>query len=251
MDIGARLRQAREARGLTIDAVSRTTRVQPRVLSAIEQNDSFSLPPRPYGRGFVRAYAAEVGLDPDATVREFFSQFAVPEEMPAPAEPIPVRHATLLPQAVERSWIWPVSAVVAYAAIGALVILIGSWALQRRGEPGAVATAGASVPAAAATVERQPAPPPPPASPARGVAIVLAAERPVWVTATVDGRRAIYRTLEPGEQVNLAGTGDITIRTGDAGALKWQVNKHPAVPMGEPGEVRTYRVTPENAARVK
>ena len=65
MDIGARLRDAREARGLSIDAVSRSTRVQSRILSAIERNDSMCLPPRPYGRGFVRAYASEVGLDPE------------------------------------------------------------------------------------------------------------------------------------------------------------------------------------------
>ena len=63
MDIGTQLRNAREARGLTLDALSRSTRVQPRILSAIEQNDSMRLPPRPYGRGFVRAYASEVGLD--------------------------------------------------------------------------------------------------------------------------------------------------------------------------------------------
>ena len=76
MDIGEQLRHAREARGLSIDALSKSIRVQPRILSAIEQNDCATIPPRPYGRGFVRTFAIEVGLDPESTVREFFSQFA-------------------------------------------------------------------------------------------------------------------------------------------------------------------------------
>jgi cytoskeletal protein RodZ len=233
MDIGARLRHAREARGLTIDALSRSTRVQPRVLSAIEQNDSLSLPPRPYGRGFVRAYASEVGLDPDGTVREFFSQFAIPDAMPVVSEgrTVDVPRST----ATARPWFWPVGAVAAYAAVGMLVILAGRWAMQSTAEPGAVATSGATVPAAAAAVERHPAPAP----------------VPLPAPAAVDGRRTIYRILQPGERVNLTAASDVTIRAGDAGALTWQVNGRAAVRMGESGKVRNVRVTPENAATVK
>jgi transcriptional regulator with XRE-family HTH domain len=244
MDIGARLRQAREHRGLTIDALSKSTRVQPRILAAIERNDTVSLPPRPYGRGFVRAYASEVGLDPDGTVREFFSQFAPTEDVPMAVEhqPAPERAAP------ERRWIWPVGAVVGYAAVGALVIIAGQWALQKSGEAGAVGTTGAAIPAATSGVERQTAPAPPPAR--AGVAILLDAQRPAWVTASVDGQRALYRTLQPGERVSLKGTREINIRTGDAGALLWQVNGRPAVPMGAPGEVRTARVTPDQAPQI-
>jgi cytoskeleton protein RodZ len=239
MDIGARLRQARENRGLTIDALSRSTRVQPRILSAIEQNDTISLPPRPYGRGFVRAYASEVGLDPDGTVREFFSQFAPLEDAP-----IAVAHQPVLERpARERPWMWPVGAVVGYAAVGALVIVAGQWALQKSGEAGAVGTSGNGIPAPTSGVERRAVAAPAPAP--SGVAIVLDAQRPAWVTASVDGQRALYRTLEPGERVSLKGTREINIRTGDAGAVLWQVNGRTAVPMGQSGEVRTVRVTPE------
>ena len=246
MDIGARLRHAREARGLTIDALARATRVQPRALSAIEQNDWVALPPRPYGRGFVHAYASEVGLDPEGTVRDFFSQFASIAQMPE-ARPVPAPR----PAAPERLWFWSFGAVIAYAAIAALVILAGRWALQRASEPGAVATSGASVPAPTAAVERQLVPAPPVAAPVTGVTILLSVDRPAWVTATADGERTIYRTLQPGERINLTAERNVTIRTGDAGALKWQVNGRPAVPMGNWGEVRTVTVTPENAAQVK
>ena len=139
MDIGARLRDAREARGLTIDALSRSTRVQPKLLSAIERNDSVVLPPRPYGRGFVRAYASEVGLDPDGTVRDFFSQFGLADVARA-APPLQPSIETEPPRG-RLLWLWPVAAVVGYALVGTLVILMGQWALQRHDETGAVGTA--------------------------------------------------------------------------------------------------------------
>lgn len=242
MNIGSRMRHAREARGLTIDALSRCTRVQPRILSAIEQNDTISLPPRPYGRGFVRAYASEVGLDPDGTVRDFFSQFAAAE--PAPLADAPPR------ESASRPWGWPLGLALTYAAIGVLVILAGRWAFQRSSESGAVGTTGGQPPAAVATVERRAPAAVPPAAIA-GLKVVLEARAAAWVTAVVDGERRLYRALEAGERVSLDGLREITIRTGDAGALSWQVNGRAAAPMGRPGEVRTVRVTPDNAAQVK
>ena len=87
MDIGAQLRSSREGKRLSLETVARTIRVQPRVLVAIERNDSTAIPPRPFGRGFVRAYAREVGLNPDQTVRDYFEQFAPLADAPV-AEPV-------------------------------------------------------------------------------------------------------------------------------------------------------------------
>jgi cytoskeletal protein RodZ len=251
MDIGARLRDAREARGLTLDALARSTRVQSRVLSAIERNDSGSLPPRPYGRGFVRVFATEVGLDPDATVREFFAQFGVTEAAPSYVVHDPSFDAVRT--AEPQQWVWPVAAVIGYALVGALVIFAGRWAIQRSAETSAVGTSGTAVPAAVPSTERQPAPtlPTPVPPPTKGVVIVLDVKNMSWITASVDGERALYRMLQPGEQIRLAGAREVNIRVGDAGAVLWQVNGAKATLMGQPGEVRTVSVKPENATQVK
>src|SRR5688500_21891 len=91
MDVGSRLRSARIAKGMSLEALSKITRVKPAILAAIENNDTTAIPPRPYGRGFVSAFASQVGLDPQATVRDYFLQFVAP---PAPGqEPPPVRPA--------------------------------------------------------------------------------------------------------------------------------------------------------------
>lgn len=67
-DVHGQLRRAREARGLTIDAVARVSGVRRAILASIDAGDYPSLPTGLYGRHAVRAYARAVGLDPEATV---------------------------------------------------------------------------------------------------------------------------------------------------------------------------------------
>lgn len=46
-----------------------------RALEALERNDISRLPGGIYSRGLVRAYAEQIGLDPEATVQEFVARF--------------------------------------------------------------------------------------------------------------------------------------------------------------------------------
>ncbi|MDP2868506.1 RodZ domain-containing protein [Methyloversatilis sp.] len=61
--VGTRLKQAREARGMSIDNVGRAIKLAPRQVEAIEADDFDSLMSPTYVRGFIRNYAALIGLD--------------------------------------------------------------------------------------------------------------------------------------------------------------------------------------------
>jgi cytoskeletal protein RodZ len=74
-DFGARLREARERRGLSLRAIADATRISVRALEALERNDISRLPGGIFSRSFVRAYALEVGLEPEQTVAEFLARF--------------------------------------------------------------------------------------------------------------------------------------------------------------------------------
>src|SRR5205823_732359 len=63
---GAQLRAAREALGLSQDAVAQQLKLAPRQVRAIEEDDYARLPGRTFVRGFVRNYARLVHLDPGA-----------------------------------------------------------------------------------------------------------------------------------------------------------------------------------------
>jgi len=99
------LARERELRGLTREAVLQATRLAPAVVDALEAGDPARLPPRTYVLGYLRAYAAAVGLDPDDVVLRY-EEAAAGE---APASP-GARRRRLTPRAV--------ALVIALAAAG-------------------------------------------------------------------------------------------------------------------------------------
>lgn len=241
MDMGSRLRTAREALGLSVALIAQKTRVQPRIIAAIEHNDRSSIPPRPFGRAFVRAYATEVGLDPEVTVREYFGQFA-------PAAPPPALDHRDASRPHSPAW-------MALAAV-LVVLALTALAWSRGGEDvRSQASLSATPPQPAAAPEAPLNPRPvgtagdiaPPAS--EPLDLLLAADADCWVSANADGRRVLYELMRAGAERRLAAAREIVVRVGNAGALRVTVNGNEAGPLGEPGEVRTARFTPHGGPR--
>ncbi|HMA30456.1 MAG TPA: RodZ domain-containing protein [Casimicrobiaceae bacterium] len=65
---GATLKAAREAAGLSLDAVAQQLKLAPRQVQALEDDDYQHLPGRTFVRGFARNYARYVHLDPDTVL---------------------------------------------------------------------------------------------------------------------------------------------------------------------------------------
>lgn len=74
-DLGARLKQARQQRGVTLRDIAITTKISVVALEALERNDYSRLPGGIFSRAFVRAYAIAVGLEPEEAVNEFLVDF--------------------------------------------------------------------------------------------------------------------------------------------------------------------------------
>jgi cytoskeletal protein RodZ len=255
MDIGAQLRAAREAKGLSISSLARIVRVQPRILAAIELNDVSSIPPRPFGRGFVRAYAEEVELDPERTVHEYFAQF--PSTPAAAATPgTTLRKAGTSLQASSH-WAGLGSAVAILLLIVAAAVVLGRRAGDATNESRAVGTSGAAptTPADAAAPAKAPPPDPAPTNtpPAGSSPLTLTFDvsRTCWVTASADGQRLLYRLVEPGDRQTLTAARELTLRFGDAGAVAMALNGRQIAPLGGDGQIRDLLVTPETAASLR
>jgi cytoskeletal protein RodZ len=70
---GEKLRQQRERRGISLDAISTTTKISTRMLRAIEDEHFDQLPGGVFNKGFVRAYARQVGLDEEEVVTDYLT----------------------------------------------------------------------------------------------------------------------------------------------------------------------------------
>jgi len=75
---GARLRMQREQKGIRLDAIAQSTKIRVGLFEALEHDDASRWPSGIVRRGFIRAYANAIGLDPESTVREFIERFPDP-----------------------------------------------------------------------------------------------------------------------------------------------------------------------------
>jgi cytoskeleton protein RodZ len=70
-ELGSFLRQQREEKKISLEEVSMATKVNTKVLQAIEDGDEDRLPPKPFVRGFLQAYARYLGLDPKEILERY------------------------------------------------------------------------------------------------------------------------------------------------------------------------------------
>ena len=69
------MKRLREQRGISLRDIANHTKLSVRTLEALERNDISLLPGGIYSRGLVRAYAEQIGVDPETTVQEFVARF--------------------------------------------------------------------------------------------------------------------------------------------------------------------------------
>ena len=239
-NVGARLREAREARNMELRDIASTTKISIGALEALEQNDFDPLPGGIFTRAFVRAYASEVGLDPEQTTRDFMAQ------APAESGNDPIR----LDEEQMPSRRQVVETVFKLLIIG--VPLAGLLFLGLRGTSTVSPAQGEAGGPVAAVAE--PVAPPPPAPVAveetaavrEPLAIVLRPRGESWVSMTVDGERVLSRIMQAGEEESYEAEDEITINIGNAGQFDFEINGQTARSLGGRGEVATATITHAN-----
>jgi transcriptional regulator with XRE-family HTH domain len=136
MKFGDRLRQAREARGVTLDAIYQETHIAKRYLEALENSDVGALPGGIFDKGFIRSYAQYVGIDPEPilTAYRVARRQASPEHE---ADPERVLHELALEadrRGATRAWPRvPASVAVGLALIGIALLVASVWLILADG----------------------------------------------------------------------------------------------------------------------
>ncbi|MEC0135977.1 helix-turn-helix domain-containing protein [Paenibacillus macerans] len=85
-ELGQKLKEARLAKGLSLDDIQEMTKIRKRYLEAIESGDYKVLPGSFYVRAFIKTYAETVGVDADELLAEHRQNVpdAVPEQTMEP-----------------------------------------------------------------------------------------------------------------------------------------------------------------------
>jgi cytoskeletal protein RodZ len=279
---GTQLRKAREGKGLTLARIATVTKISVRALEAVERNDYSRLPGGIFTRSFVRAYATEVGLDPDAAVRAFLA------ECPGDEAAVPTGSPESIDGPSHERWYHRIPwlrliallvGIVALVSAAIYVYVVGpsrvKTALRGSGSPAASAPATLPPPVAGESTPpatpRATAPPPAAASPTAAAATIappaatttpavtpvsassalalgLTAVAPCWVSIAVDGRPADAHLFARGERALVKAEREALVKIGDAGSMQMTVNGQPGRSLGRAGQVVTLRITPATAA---
>jgi cytoskeleton protein RodZ len=236
MDVGGQLRQARTARKLSLGDVSVRTKINQSILRAIEENRFDRVPGGLFTRGYLRAFAHEVHLDPEAIVAKYRAEFEQPiVELPSPekvAHRVPVYSLTADGTQDRRRFVGL-----------AIVLLIGAayfgYARTRSSTPAPPIVAATATPAVTDKVEATaPAPVPTQTSgtvdtPLTGpLKLAIETKADCWVAATVDGKPAIARLLKTGERVQFDVNDRAALRIGDPAAFSFTLNGMPGRVLG-------------------
>jgi cytoskeletal protein RodZ len=253
--VGTQLKDARERRGLTLRQLSASTRIPINSLEALEAGLVSKLPGGIFSRAFVRAYASEVGIDPEDAVRDFVEQFQIESvTFGSPLVQEPPADVSSLDAEFKP---WPglmVLGAVAAAGLIATTLVVLWWrgsvsaAASEEPAPPPSSTIADSPRPASAPPLGSPAPTPPPVAvtPVQNatVQLTLAPEGPCWARITTDGKVAFEGLLNKGAKESHEAKDLLVLRVGDAGSCRIVLNGRPARALGEEGEVLTVRITP-------
>jgi cytoskeletal protein RodZ len=252
LDFGRKLREARERRGLSLRQIASATKISMLTLEALERNDIARLPGGIFSRAFVRSYALEVGLDPEETIQEFMGQF--------PQDSVTAGHPTTSHvednDAIEsdRRMVGTFLRLIVFSIPVAAVVVYFGTAGRRAAARQAALGVQVSEPAGPST----PASAPPPSTPAPAepdkdasaaaekLVVQLKAVQRSWVSAIVDGQRAVQRVFEPGDEQTLDVRRDLVLTVQDGGAITVTLNGAAAKPIGPSGQTSIARLSLAN-----
>jgi cytoskeletal protein RodZ len=94
-ELGNRLKEARLAKGLSLDDLQSMTKIQKRYLVGIEEGNYDSMPGNFYVRAFIKQYAEAVQIDPDEIFETYKSEIPVTynEDLPVQLSRVKTRKA--------------------------------------------------------------------------------------------------------------------------------------------------------------
>ncbi len=264
---GAYLKREREYRDITLKEISRTTKVQESILRALEEDQVDSLPSIVFVKGFLRAYASYVGLNPTDIVLRY-ETFLRGEDDAAGER---VGYHTLKQWGL-KSIVFPLSLLL----IMGIVLLIAlprhratetSTVLQQIVEPVASPPSEAEIDPPTVREEVKsvlpshdireelpvsplPVPPPrtappsPPQTPS-GIDLQLRASEDTWIQIQIDHGPPKAMLLRSGENISRRGEESMEMKIGNAGGVQVLHNGKDLGKPGESGKVIYLSITPE------
>lgn len=222
--IGQRLREAREAKGLSVEDIAAQTRIPTRHLTSLEESDWDKLPAATYSVGFAKNYAGAVGLDRNEISEQLRTEMG--------GTRIPAAHPEIY-ETADPARTMPKGLVIGALALVVLVVLALSWLSNRsmQADRPLAETGDATAPAVPAVSASAPR------TPVATGPVVITATEPVWIKVK-DGNAILKQDqLAAGQSYEIPATAAAPVlTTGKPEALRVSIGSTQAPPIGPAGK---------------
>jgi cytoskeleton protein RodZ len=205
--IGSPLREARNRRKIDLSEVEAATRIRVRYLRAIENEEWDALPGGVYTRGFIRTYAAFLGLDGERLAEDYRKSVEGGPRGPG-------SDSATAPAAQPPGHRWPLPRASWVAVAGVLLVAVLAIVVIPSGGGGGSDAVSQDKPAQKSHSQQQQPPP----KPARdSVSVRLAASAEVWVCVLNGRGKALVdgQILETGAEEGPFRSGSFTVSFGN------------------------------------
>lgn len=206
--LGEFLRRERELRNISLDDVAERTKISRRYLTAIEEGHYDRLPGEAFVRGFIRAYARSVGLDPEDTLL-LYAQAREGQE------PLPLR-AERVSQQARASDARPLTWLLVAGVIVIGGVLFGGVSL--------LTFDGSSVPRPWSTSPTDVMAPHTPTVP---LILTAIADSDTWLRVVIDGSESQDFLLRAGQSTKWQAQERFLVSLGNARTTRLELNGHP------------------------
>ena len=214
---GEHLKRERELREVSLDELSKATRISNRFLQALENEDWGKLPGGVFGHGFVRSIARYLGLSEEALLGEY--DLARAEKAPAAApkaeEPIPS----------------PPKWIPAAVAVGGLLLLVLFFYGARYAWRQVAAYRAAKQSATTSDVP---------------LALSISASASTHVRVIADGKLLTDSQIYAGDTLNFTAKQQFDVSATNSSAVLLQLNGRAMPPLGAPGTFGRMVFSQEN-----
>lgn len=277
-EIVLQLQQVRQEKAIRIEEIAAHTRIRPAFLQALEEGRFEDLPELIYVQGFIRHYGDALGLDGAALAKNFAAAFS-PSESDEPQEnleekpnlyiPLVVPYIVLLAGAVfglfyilnpkhgtdSPSQIRASSSTTHDKTVSTSATSTPPQVISQQSEKKVLPNPVASLPATSTTKNSLTSTqtPPPLSSPTPAISSTPQTGSPVevtlelqdqsWLRVKADGKTVFMGILSKGERKTWTAQKDLTIRSGNAGAVLVSENNQQPKPLGSIGSVKQVTFT--------
>lgn len=224
--LGAYLRRERGVRNISLDEISATTKINQTLLTFLEEDRHENLPNPIFVKGYLKAYASHVGLDPKDVITRFNERNQLNEKKSLHLVPTPIENKKIdYTKSFPKRLYWLLFGLI---TIG-IAVLASTLSNKHQGAIDTTATLSTETVAKAiqpeviaTTEERKPTKEELKPSLTSPIAQALQIQtiKPVWLKIQIDNHPTYSQRLVSNKEIQLKGEKEIKIYISDRSAVK-------------------------------